>query len=374
MGGKPTSNFNEAMTLIRILQKIPTSYDISSSQIRDLLLADGYPIAPRTLQRYLKSLTEAEIFGIRCNDRGKPFGYRRLVQPGRFLTTPLSTTESLLIRLAQETLKHRLPKTMLESSQALFEAASEQLGDHSPDRVQAKRWLSKVESIPNTLPRIPPAVKPLIFDVITECLFKGVMIRCEYRKAKGTIYRGLLTPLGLVQQSDRLYLVALPEDVPFEEGSIRHYALHRFKKAENTKMLLLPLEGFDLKTYIAKSRLFNVIQKERVLFRMVFKNAYLFNDLLESPLAREQWEYDYQYMHNHQYVVDAVVDDSPQLRAFVAMWLDPHNPITTLTCPVEAVDWDAYQRASEADKSNPPSVPALKVKMMWGYEPDETDA
>ena len=90
----------EALLIIEILKLIPRNRLITASEIRNSLFSAGYDIPIRTLQRYLKSISETESLHVECDSRSKPYGYRRSSPKSEFADLKLTPEESLLLSLA----------------------------------------------------------------------------------------------------------------------------------------------------------------------------------------------------------------------------------------------------------------------------------
>lgn len=54
---------------------------MSLAEIRAALALKGVLVSKLTLQRAMKTLREAEDFGIECDQRARPFGYRLRARP-----------------------------------------------------------------------------------------------------------------------------------------------------------------------------------------------------------------------------------------------------------------------------------------------------
>ncbi len=66
MSRKPTT-LDEAVMLIQILTRIPRGRLITAQELQQELEAAGMPMHIRTLQRYLKTIVENDVFGIDCD-------------------------------------------------------------------------------------------------------------------------------------------------------------------------------------------------------------------------------------------------------------------------------------------------------------------
>ena len=74
---RKSSTLDEAVMLIQILTRIPKGRLITAQQLKQELDAAGIPIRIRTLQRYLKTMASTDVFGIDCDMRSRPYGYKQ---------------------------------------------------------------------------------------------------------------------------------------------------------------------------------------------------------------------------------------------------------------------------------------------------------
>ena len=101
---RKSSTLDEAVMLIQILTRIPKGRLITAQQLKQELDAAGIPIRIRTLQRYLKTMASTDVFGIDCDMRSRPYGYKQSTAGGTLLSQQMSVHECLLLRLAQDAL------------------------------------------------------------------------------------------------------------------------------------------------------------------------------------------------------------------------------------------------------------------------------
>ena len=158
----------EALLIIEILKLIPRNRLITASEIRNSLFSAGYDIPIRTLQRYLKSISETESLHVECDSRSKPYGYRRSSPKSEFADLKLTPEESLLLSLAGQYLQYLLPTTISTSLSQVFDAARDQLFSH-PAATPAASWLNKVALVFTSIPTLPPEIKPRIFSIRSRC-------------------------------------------------------------------------------------------------------------------------------------------------------------------------------------------------------------
>lgn len=95
---RKSSTLDEAVMLIQILTRIPKGRLITAQQLKQELDAAGIPIRIRTLQRYLKTMASTDVFGIDCDMRSRPYGYKQSTAGGTLLSQQMSVHECLLLR------------------------------------------------------------------------------------------------------------------------------------------------------------------------------------------------------------------------------------------------------------------------------------
>ncbi|MDY6010187.1 MAG: WYL domain-containing protein [Duodenibacillus sp.] len=281
---RTTSGISQALIYLEIIKRIPRHY-ISTTEIRQGLEIAGIHIRELTLQRYLTDLAEAENSPIERDTRSRPYGYRLSPAAGSFPLLSPSPAESLLLKLVQEYLQFQLPSRLGKTLDPFFAAAREQL-DTPLGRVSKERhWLDKVAVVSDTLPRIPPKVLPRIFEAVTNALFEEKKIAVSYRNAEQQTIKATLSPLGMVQQDGRLYLVCQFDGY----DNYRHLALHRIDSVRQLKDDVPQARDFKLKDYL-KSKHFNYTGDEtrRIHLVLDFKNPQTKLYLSESPFNRTQ--------------------------------------------------------------------------------------
>lgn len=225
---RKSSTLDEAVMLIQILTRIPKGRLITAQQLKQELDAAGIPIRIRTLQRYLKTMASTDVFGIDCDMRSRPYGYKQSTAGGTLLSQQMSVHECLLLRLAQEHMRFMIPTTLSKSLSPLFDMASQKFNETlSAAPRNEKAWLKKIAVVGSSLPMMPPKISRTIFEAVSEALFRELKLKIEYDSASGKQVKSLITPLGLVQQDVRLYLVCMFD----RYENVRHLALHRLTNA-----------------------------------------------------------------------------------------------------------------------------------------------
>lgn len=273
---------SQVLMFLEILRLIPRHRWISQTELRSSLHVRGFDVTELTLQRALKTLRENGDFGIECDTRTRPFGYRCSLESA-FSLSKLTVQESLLLKLVEGHLRNQIPGALGKALEPLFDSAQEVLAQGGRSKA-ARDWLDKVAVVPNSMPFLPPSVKPRIFNAVTDALYEGKMVRIVYRKPGSDARDYVVSPLGLVQQDVRLYLVSQFEGY----DNVRHLALHRMEDAEILARPSVLPAGFVLRDYM-RSHHFNYDNSGRkIRLTLEITNPETIQNLSETPFSRTQ--------------------------------------------------------------------------------------
>lgn len=301
----------ESILLLKILRRIPCERWISTSEIAHELDESGLHIAPRRLQRILKRITSTDEFSVQCDIRSKPYGYRRLKTQSDLAETHLRPEDALVLRLSEERLKYLLPSPVMASLRPLFDKAREIMKEE-PAKAPSAAWLKKVTVVPATVPVMPPRILLRIFTVVSQALWNNTKIVLRYKNSNGGVVNGTVSPLGIVQQEERIYLVCIFDGYT----DIRHLALHRIDTAKETTFPVQRPKDFSLDAYVA-SRHFNFSNGRKVRLSFESDNAYLKQYLTETPFNSSQKMHDGEKGH---FALEVVLDDTTLIDAWIAAW------------------------------------------------------
>ena len=302
---------SDTLIYLSILRRIPRARWISSTELRRQLSAAGIEMSPRRLQRYLKALSSWPDLGVECRTGSKPYGYRRTDTGNDTTFASLLPHEGLLLRLAREHLRYQLPRELTDALAPLFDAAID-ASTPCDEASRANAWLKKVSFVSSTVPMVPPDIKPRIFDVVSEALYKDVKLRIRYRNVRDEEREAAVSPLGLVQQDVRLYLVCRFEGY----DDVRHLALHRLLDAETLDCPVDRPEGFDLDRYVAE-RHFNYAESGKIRLVLEFTSAETARNLKETPFVGQTV---FEELPDGAWRVEAIVDDTVILDGWIAAW------------------------------------------------------
>ena len=307
---RDSSCLQEAMLLLEVLKRIPLSRKITTSELFQQLEAAGFTISRRTLQRYLKALIEAEM-GVTCDTKSIPYGYRRMLNSNDLDRVGLGPEGSLLLLLTREHLRYQMPPEMTKSLSYLFEAADRMMAEKHRGSLE-KKWLDKVCFVTNSLPMLPPNIIPRIFNNVAEGLFQQKKLRITYKGLGKEETERTVSPLGLVQQDVRIYLVCSLE----ESGKLRHFAIHRMKEVEVTDFSAVCPDNFNLRDYVRDGK-FIYGKKGLVRLELFFKNKDTARILQETPFNEGQ---TIEQLPDGSFKLTVVIEDSNNLKGWIESW------------------------------------------------------
>ena len=196
---------NDILLIFAVLRGITRRWT-TMSEIQNRLASQGLDIHRRTLQRVLKRIVNHPELGVELDDRTRVYAYRQTVPSGSFSAMQMNPQECLLLRLFEENMRYLLPGSLMNAMEPLFETARATLRERAPETPE-RTWLSKVASVPSGVKFIPPEIKPRIFDAVSEALYREVKLEVRYRNLEGVEKEAIVSPLGLVLQDRKVYVV-----------------------------------------------------------------------------------------------------------------------------------------------------------------------
>lgn len=307
----PKATHHDAIArLFELLKLLPAKGPGSSAkELCDKLQTSGFAVSKRTVERDLTELSR--LFGLECNDKSQPYGWRWAQGQGISLPV-LSMTDALSLRLLEEQIRPLMPHAILESLEARFTEARHKLAnlaEHNPNA----RWIDKVRNVTPTLPLLSPEVRPEALSAVQDALLHDLQVEVQYQKpADESPSSLLLHPLGLVQRGAVTYLVA----TAFDYADPRLYAMHRIRETRLTRQPANRPEGFSLDAFVQAGRLQfgdgGVVKLEALLSRELALY------LQETPLSRDQRI----SARGDRHKLAATVSDTWQLE----WWILSHGP------------------------------------------------
>ena len=199
----------------------------------------------------------------------------------------------------------------MESLRPVFDKARESMKE-LPVSDPAAGWMKKVAVAPVALHFMPPQVLPRIFQAVSRALWRNVKLDIEYENSEGSLTKSMVSPLGLVQQGERSYLVCIFEGY----GDVRHLALHRIRTAQVLSFASERPAGFSLDAYVA-GRHFNYSNGQKVQLVLESASESLKRYLMETPFNPSQKLTE---LEGGFWRVEAVLDDTVLIDAWITAW------------------------------------------------------
>lgn len=230
--------------LLATLSMVPTHAARSTSEIHRRLEARGLRASPRTVQRDLEAL--ASHYGIECDTRAKPYGWRWPKDRKRVSVPDMEWPEALSFRLLEDYLSGLLPASISDHLQPYFRQARDKLGTHF-DSAPIKRWPEKVRVLSPSQPLLAPKVRRSVHEAVTEALLSERQLEIDYTAVGQEASRThRIHPLGLVLEGNVLYVVASFYDY----AEPRLLAMHRMSRASPLSEPCETPDGFSLQRYV----------------------------------------------------------------------------------------------------------------------------
>lgn len=269
--------------LIRMLGTIPAApKTISAKALHAKLVADGFEVSKRTVERDLIQLSES--FGILNDDSVMPQGWSWLSDSQRLTLPGLTPEEALTFQLVQSHLQGLMPVKLLEQLQPYFESAKQVLNNPLLFQNYAE-WMHKVAVVAPWQPLIAPEIKPEVLNVVHQCLMRETQIALSYRsRSDDQPQARTVNPLGLIVRGWLTYLVCTIE--PYND--VRLLVLHRIQSAKTTSHSANKPAKFELRDYLETGAL-GFSEKTPEIIKLQFRiSKGAGAHLLESPLSSDQ--------------------------------------------------------------------------------------
>jgi predicted DNA-binding transcriptional regulator YafY len=269
-------NFNRLLELLTLL---PREGRVSTPELHRRLVARGFDVTPRTLQRDLEDL--AQVYPIECDTRSRPYGWRWRSGTQRLSLPGMDWAEAVSFQMLATYLEGVLPGSVMAALRPYVDEARRKLAQHFQD-LPLRRWPDRVRIIPQGPSTVPPTISKAVHAAVTEAVLLGRQLRISYRSFdKQAAKSYTVSPLGLVQFGNGFYM-----PVRFEgHEDVRTLKLHRVQRAE---LLDAPsgIERFDLAGWIEAGALgFGGSERIRLVARF-FDSAGEW--VQEAPLSEDQ--------------------------------------------------------------------------------------
>lgn len=236
------------MAMIELIPRWPG--EISTDVMHVTLLAAGYEVSLRTVQRNLEFMMKTDA-GLERERTGKePFRYRYKADAPVRISPSLDDHTALAFELADAFLHELMPPETVVALKPFVKEAGKRLMNRK--QIAAATWKDKVHVFPLGLRRKAPRILPAVRDVVYQALLDDRVLRIFHAsKGKKEPREFVISPLGLVVRDYLIYLYGLPrEQNDREKKQVLAFALHRTRSAEIVPdgPYVSPC-GFSLKEY-----------------------------------------------------------------------------------------------------------------------------
>ena len=265
-----------------LLKLIPRDRKVTITELHRKLSDLGHEASRRTLERDLNALSIP--FGIECDDRSKPFGWRYRMDAALLQIPGLSESEALSLVMMELYLKNLLPIAVADNLKPYFDAARQKFREFNPD-LPLQAWLNKVQVVHPGQPVLAPQVDAGIQRTVYEAVLRNRQLEMRYQPVSASQPKHYVpvNPLGLVQQGAVVYLVATI--YVYQDPMI--LALHRMRSARLLESPCTALEGFSLQRFV-EAGAFGFGEIDHWIDLTVVFRSGAGEHLLETPLAEDQ--------------------------------------------------------------------------------------
>lgn len=227
--------------MIKLLPRGPQG--LTTSEIADILSGLGYPTTRRTVERDLADLASRfPMLRAVPGTRPQQWIAARDADIGGL---PLAAALSLF--LVAKYLHPLLPPAVTRQLEPVLEAARTKLQGEGDRGLGA--WSDKIAVIDAGAGTLPPAIDDGTLQAVQEALLGDCKLKASYLRSNGTeAVAQTMSPLGLVLQGQRLYLVAVNHARKNLEPRV--YPLHRVRSAQRLYDAAQAPEGFSLRAYL----------------------------------------------------------------------------------------------------------------------------
>jgi len=207
-----------AKTLQQLTEELTRTFDSGTNSIE--------PFSQKTVRRYLQELLP-DIVAKGEETRSRPYKYY-LEQRWPLLTEDnLTEPMALALILLFERAGHMLPPEVLDEIGSLQVAAERRLQRGANDGY--RDWRDKVRVV-SRFPRDLKDGRKDLRKVIYDAVMREKCLTCNYKRSDGEEKQYTISPLGLVFQDGRCYVVCYSRDSNWEKP--RSLPLYRFQSAE----------------------------------------------------------------------------------------------------------------------------------------------
>ncbi len=218
---------------------------LATADIHKKLVAAGYDVNIRTVQRDLQSLTDDGGLGLERHGASKPYGWRYAADAPVFEIPAMDVKTALTLKLTERLLSRVLPPETADRLRGHVQRADLVLKSVPNNKLAA--WPQKVRVTSAGLPVRYPEVPSEILDVMTRALLEDRKFRCTYRNRNNGVKEHDVNPLALVYRDAFAFLVCTLGDM---QGVVT-LVPHRIVSAKLLSAARRVPPGFDIDAFMA---------------------------------------------------------------------------------------------------------------------------
>lgn len=238
---------NATQRILQLEQKVPShrAAPMSTQQLYEYMLEEGYNISKRTVERNLKEL--ADIGYIDFEDKG-PDGYLwRKTYVATKDQLVMESSSALLVVMAEKMLMNVLPPASWTHLEDRFEQARRTLDKSAKNKL--RHWQDKLFHIQGSMPSTPDVVDTEIRKVVYDAILDEEEIELVYQgKLSPEPKPYTLNPLAIAVRDEKIYLIASKAETP---EKLRIFHFHRMKSAKsNFKAINRATKDLDIHAFV----------------------------------------------------------------------------------------------------------------------------
>lgn len=290
----------------RMLREIPRyPRRISTTDIKERLLAAGFDATLRTIQRDLIKLScSLPLLG----DDSKPQGWSWQADAPQIDLPTLEPQAALVFHLAERYLQPLLPASTLDYLSPWFRTALGVLDNQGND---LSTWRTKVRVLASGQPMLPPVIDREVQSVVTQALLLNKRVAVVYRPRNAMEDKNYVaSPLGLVVRDKVIYLVCTLR----EYDDIKQLVLGRMRSAQLLDTPARKLKNFDLDQYISQGEFGFPLETGKTITLIADFDRAVTNGFIERPLDASQVT---ENINENTVRLTATVPDTTELRRWL---------------------------------------------------------
>ena len=304
---------------LKIISLLPQNSDpLSTKEVHERLRAEtGFMCSKRTVERDLNALEEylrgIVVSSCEGDADNSPLRWSisntRGLLPEALLNNP---NIALALVLLRQQAFNRLPRRVFDALSDLWESAAAKTRLYP----ETRSWMRLIQHLPDPLRPTPPAIDEAVHHTVEEALRHSAALELSVKTLDGGESQLRLQPLRLLLQEEVLYLLAADPHAQNDADLVQLVPMHHIKSAETRLDLDPPAVEPDIAQQLALevgSHLRLKLRVRRELAKVLFARPIGRNQTLERCEERAG-----------QYIVHTDIEDSPQLRRWLARRM-PHE-------------------------------------------------